>query len=167
MEKSDIKKVIESYKLSVKFEFIPFSKSRNKSEKYKSLNYQATVYYKDREIFVTDYGLGEAFCPSYRPSHKTIDMQKAIDYEIEHGYDYMLRTNKIVPCVVGFFYSISNDAEALNHSGFEDWASCLGYDSDSRSGERIYNACLKIAIALRNAIGDIGLKELQEIYEDY
>lgn len=30
-----------------------------------------------------------------------------------------------------------------------------------------YNACLKIALALRNGLGDEGLKRLQEAAQDY
>lgn len=37
---------------------------------------------------------------------------------------------------------------------FEDWASDLGFDPDSRKAERIYKACERIAVKLRRFLGE-------------
>lgn len=41
-----------------------------------------------------------------------------------------------------------------NSGGFEDWASDLGYDTDSRKAEETYRQCEKIATRLRTFLGD-------------
>jgi hypothetical protein len=61
----------------------------------------------------------------------------------------------------------SRDSEVIDHPNFESWASEIGYDADSRKAESIYRACLEIALKLRSALGDRGLKELREACQDY
>ena len=56
------------------------------------------------------------------------------------------------------------DSDVLNYDCFEDWADCMGMDTDSRKAEDIYNACMKIALKLRQLI---KLSEAQEAFEDF
>jgi len=175
MEKSEIKNVIEALKLSVTFQFIPFSQSRNKAEKMPSLNYKATVLCNGKELFTTDYMSGCAHCPSYKQGKLSIGENNAIKQECETGFKIMkgfdstsyLSENKIIPGIVDFFYCISSDCDVLNYSSFEDWAENFEYETDSRSAEKIYDVCLKQALAMRNAIGETGLTQLQEAFQDY
>jgi len=46
-----------------------------------------------------------------------------------------------------------SDSDVLDRE-FEDWASDLGYDSDSRKAERIYKACLKSSGKLKAFLGE-------------
>jgi hypothetical protein len=55
---------------------------------------------------------------------------------------------------------ISDAANIEQTDGFEDWASGLDYDTDSRQAEKVYNACLKVAADLKRLVGD------EEVYED-
>jgi hypothetical protein len=48
----------------------------------------------------------------------------------------------------------SDSASVENCSGFEDWASDLGYDPDSRKAEKVYRACERQAAKLRNLLGN-------------
>jgi hypothetical protein len=50
--------------------------------------------------------------------------------------------------------SLFLDASAENEGSFENWASSLGYDTDSRSAEKIYNQCLKISKKLNQLLGE-------------
>lgn len=63
--------------------------------------------------------------------------------------------------------SLVLDSSVLDSAGFEDWAAEFGYDTDSRSAEAIYRACLEHALALRAAIGDSGLEALKTALENY
>jgi hypothetical protein len=65
------------------------------------------------------------------------------------------------------FYSLAADSDVLDYPAFEDWASCFGYDTDSRKAEEIYKICLECTIKLRVAIGEGGLMELKAVYQDY
>jgi hypothetical protein len=65
-----------------------------------------------------------------------------------------------IPC------TIIGATECGDYATFEQWASDLGYDSDSRSAAT-YLACLAIGLALRAGIGDSGLATLQAARSDY
>jgi hypothetical protein len=47
------------------------------------------------------------------------------------------------------------------------WADTYGYDKDSRSGEKIYRACLEIGLKLRAMIGDQNITKLRDLFQDY
>ena len=168
MAKPELTEAIESLGITLESTFVPFSQSRNKGEKNRSLNWTVTVKVWGRDVLTTDYGTGIAHAPSYRQTlgAMNVDMAEAIAYETEHG---KTKRGKPIPppdpCDV--VYSLAMDADVLNYSGFEDWASNFGYDTDSRSAEKTYRACLEIALALRNAIGEDGLRQLQEACQDY
>jgi hypothetical protein len=74
---------------------------------------------------------------------------------------------RIDPDVLDVIYSLISDSSVIDHRGFEDWASEFGYDSDSRSAEKIYQSCLQSALALRAAIGEEGLQKLSEAFQDF
>jgi hypothetical protein len=57
------------------------------------------------------------------------------------------------------------DAEAANYHSFEEWASDLGYDTDSRRAERTFEACSKTATDLNQFLGDDLFRELLEELE--
>lgn len=46
-------------------------------------------------------------------------------------------------------------------------AETFGYDPDSRSAEKVYRACMEIALKMRAALGESGLSRLNEIFQDY
>jgi hypothetical protein len=59
------------------------------------------------------------------------------------------------PDVKNVLDCLASDASGYeNASSFEDWASEYGYDTDSRSAERTYNAIAKQSDALRRVMGD-------------
>jgi len=183
MEKSEIKHVLEELKLSVKFTFVPYSQTEGAVKKPAvsdlSINYKAGVYCGEKLIFSTPYRMGVAHCPSYVQKWgkgATVNEHKAITYECEKGFtatDFNMNyggnpTGKaILPDTIDFFYCISSDTDVFYRSGFEDWAENYGYDTDSRKAEKIYNECLKQALALRACIGESGMGMLRGAYEDY
>ena len=174
MEKSEIKTVLESLKLDVKFQFVPFSQSRNAKEKNLSLNYKATILYNGKELFTTDYFMGIAHAPSYKQGKLCVDDSNAIKFEAENGQTFkhgnvisQYIKKPIIPDTVDFFYCIQSDCDVLNYSDFEDFADSFGYDKDSKRAEKIYQTCIKQALKLRNAIGETGLNKLAESYQDY
>jgi len=54
----------------------------------------------------------------------------------------------------------SESSSIENAQGFEDWASELGYDTDSRQAERIYNTCRTQAGKLKRFLGEDLYKQL-------
>ncbi len=56
---------------------------------------------------------------------------------------------------------LGSDANCIdNTNGFEDWASDLGFDKDSRSDEKIYQASLKSDNDLKILLGESGYNAL-------
>lgn len=177
--KEAVTKLLEDNKISFKYKFIPFSQSRNKHQKLKSLNYLVTVLKDNKEALTIDYSMGQAYCPAYKMSMKDkYAKQMIINKQCEEGY-YQLKyivesyltgygaKSSILPDNTDIINSLILDSSVLDYSSFEQWASDFGYDPDSRKGERMYNECLKIALALRNSFGDTLINELKEALQDY
>jgi hypothetical protein len=164
--------------LSIKAEFVPWSKSRNAKEKYKSLNWRVKLLKGERVILETDYSAGEGHCPSYKQSlgrGKSYEHRQMLDFECENGKAARYRESigvvggslPINPDPVDVIHSLVMDAGVIDYARYEDWASEFGYDPDSRKAETTYRACLQHALALREAVGDAGIQELREAGQDY
>lgn len=63
------------------------------------------------------------------------------------------------PAAVDVLDCLQVDAGAAS-STFEDWASDMGYDTDSRQAEGTYRACVVAARRLKHVFGQDGLEEL-------
>lgn len=180
MEKQEIAALIQSFGITYKAVFVPFSQSRNKNEKHFSLNWLVTIERGSQSI-TTDYmqGIGHLAGYSHAAASKLAEYNN-VKHAAESGkWDArhnkagfrttpQLYWNKIpAPELVDVMYSLVMDSDVLNYSGFEDWASNFGYDTDSREAEKTYQACLKIALELRAMIGNSGIEKLQEAFQDY
>ena len=170
--KSRAQALLDELGLTIKSDFVPFSRSRHAKDREKTLNWLVTVLHKGRDVLTTDYSAGIAHAPSYgghgAPLFRrmSVETQKAIDTECETGRD-MKRNMRIEPVDVDVFNSLVQDSDVLNYSSFEDWADECGLDTDSRKAEQMYRACMTTALALRSAIGDANLGRLREAFRDY
>ena len=172
--------------LTIESTFVPFSRSRNKGEKHKSLNWRVTVKCNGRDVLSTDYSAGIAHCPSFGtkppspwPQAVANWVPLATDAECESGfatsrYGFQFghkalqdRKRPILPDTRNVIYSLVMDSSVLDAGGFESWAADLDYDTDSRKAESIYRACLEIALSMRAALGDEGMRKLQDAFQDY
>lgn len=135
---------------------------------------------KGGAILTTDYSAGCAHCPSYKARKGEGDtvQRKCIAWECEHGkparwsdFDggptVRIHSEAILPDLDSVLWSLAMDYGVIDAGGFESWASEYGYDSDSRKAEATYRACLDIAFALRAALGDAAMQELQDAGQDY
>lgn len=176
--KQNIADVIADLGLTIESEFVPFSQSRNKTEKNPSLNWLVTLKRNEREILTTEYMAGMGHCTAYKASKAQLGHQysvprdTALREECETGRPWVpfgraSKTHEHKPKITDFLYSLVRDADALDYSTFENWASNYGYDADSRKAESIYRACLEIALKLRNGIGEEGLAKLRDTFQDY
>ncbi len=174
----------DRFGLTVESVFVPFSKSRHKDEKSKSLNWRVTLKKDGRDIITTDYSAGIGHCPSYKNHNSRIHgcknsllHDRFITHEVEKGTEaqdmptfgaVLGRKNKpILPDAANVVYSLLMDSDAIEHATFEDWADSTGYDSDSRQAEAIYRACLETGLRLRSGLGDTVLSLLRELFQDY
>lgn len=73
----------------------------------------------------------------------------------------------VKPHIAGVLYSLITDAEALQYGTFEEWASCCGYDADSRRAEKIYQACRKNGEKLNKILPTKTINNLAEVLRNY
>jgi hypothetical protein len=176
--------------LTIRAEFVPFSKSRNakprdgQDKPWRSLNWNITLERNGRDVMTTEYSAGEGNCPASKLPATALRRAQytdatarrmAVDHEIETGrearftFGGYLKQNgpQIQPDAPSVIMSLVLDSSVLDAGSFEDWAAEYGYDTDSRSAERTYQACLKTALKLRAAIGEVGLELLRAAGEDF
>lgn len=158
--------------LEVSSEFVPLSRSRNAGKKSPTLNWRVTLTKAGRPVLTTDYSAGSAHAPSYqRPA--TADSAAAVRYECEHGrpdregWVGAKGRGPILPDPVDVLYSLVSDASVLDYPTFEAWAGAWDFDPDSRRAEGIYRECLELALRLRGAVGEEGVRKLAEATEGY
>jgi hypothetical protein len=58
------------------------------------------------------------------------------------------------PSAADVLMSVVSDAAGVEGRTFEEWADDFGIDTDSRKGEKIYNACKAIAPEVRAFLGE-------------
>ena len=155
---------VNSLDLDYKAEFVPMSQSRNADEKYPSglpmptLNWRVTV-----GPITTDYMQGIAHMPGYKYTSRLTVLEH--ETQLQAAEKGRTARGKIpAPSLTDVLYSLVMDSEAIDYPAFKDWADTFGYDSDSRSAEKTYRACLEIALKLRQVI---DLDDAREAFADY
>lgn len=174
--------LVQELGLTMTAEFVPWSRSRSFKANAKltdrNLNWKVTILKAGREILTTDYSAGLAHCPSYKQSwnwQPSVDEAKAIEFETENGrtsrdfgsLGWKVGGKPIEPDLADVLHSLASDCDVLDYSTFEEWAPEFGYDPDSRKAEGIYRECIKLALALRNGLGEPALVRLREAFQDY
>lgn len=183
----DVTKKLEAIGLGMRAAFVPFSRSRNKAESHKSLNWDVTVTLNGRDVLTVPYSAGIGHCPSFNvPVHPSYDRPARMwrdavcGEEAESGvrmtfvswggFRALMNGGKkipILPKLADVMYSLTMDSSVLQYATFEEWAGEYGLDVDSRKAEAVYQDCLKTALALNRALGTQGLAYLVEVFENY
>jgi hypothetical protein len=178
MSAHSLESFVNSLGLTYEAKFIPQSQSRNAGEN-PCLNWKIT-FKKGRQEYITDYMQGIGHLPNY--SHyrsNEIFYDKYVREACESGkWDklchkpehraYFAKLKPLEPPkMLDVLYCIITDCDVINYRGFEDWASCFGYDTDSRKAKKIYNECLKQFLELKNLISLADIEKLQQLFQDY
>jgi hypothetical protein len=164
-------------------EFVPQSKSRNAGEKAPSLNWRVTLR-KNGRTLTTDYMQGCAHIPHYEQRFANLviydaAVRKACETGLsvlragqKNGYDacggdnfWGARAKPIPPpAFVDVLASLVLDSDVIDYPRFDDWAETYGYETDSRTAEKTYRACLEIALQVRQML---DLDAAREAFQDY
>lgn len=170
---------IASLGLTMTAVFVPQSQSRNKGDRTPSLNWRVTIAKAGTSAtLTTDYMQGIGHLPKYTGRERLYPhakMERERD-AAEHGKvcatlmpsGHWYGAKPVPPpTIADVLHCLVSDADAIDYATFEEWADCFGYETDSRSGEATYRACLTIALQLRSMVGDAGLAALREAFQDY
>lgn len=177
---------LREHKLSITSKFVPFSQSRNKDSKHPMLNWKITLLKDGKEVLSTDYSAGYAHCPGDKirlnlgpaSGHYAKQCRDAIvSAECQRGHECRWNESRSVPesitpfkeikpDAVDVFHSLLIDSDVLESGGFEDWASNYGYDTDSRKAEKMFRACIEIALKLQAGIGADVMQKAREAFQD-
>ena len=166
--------------VTLRTEFVPFSKSRNATPKkgenpWRSLNWRVWLQSNGRDVAGPfDYSAGVANCPSYK-QRETYEVQQAVAYEIEQGKAArqspglaMFRPGAAIePKLCDVLSSLALDADVLHAGSFDEWASDIGMDSDSISAKATFDTCVGLSLALVRAFGLEGVQALRQACEGY
>jgi hypothetical protein len=71
------------------------------------------------------------------------------------------------PDIEDVMYSLLSDTSNVDGYSFEEWASDLGMDTDSRKAEKMFKACQDTLLQLRLLFTEKELDDLREVYQDF
>ena len=89
------------------------------------------------------------------------------DYTLTvHEMEENKKTTPNEPTLLDVLYSLVTDSSGVRHGqSFEEWCGEYGYDTDSRSAEKVFDACVD---QWRNLIRlDLDLDAMEILFEDY
>lgn len=162
----DILSTLGAAGITVRIDFVPQSLSRN-AGKEPCVNWRVTFTRRGSAV-PFEYMQGSGHIPwpplGERSLSRTCVMgDDMIRASCESGRRPGLGGKLLeAPDIADVMQSLCLDSDALNYGCFEDWASEFGYDTDSRSAEAIYRACLDTALQLRAMIGAELLATISE-----
>ena len=180
---SKLNRILDNNKISLEFNFVPFSQSRNRDAEHFTLNWRCELKQNDRPIHGFNYSAGVGYIPGDIRHDRVnkIAGDKIVGAICESGrYERHSRhgespswvgvkpwTGVLMPEMTDVLYSLLMDSDVLDYSSFDDWAECLGFDTDSRKAYSIYEECMKTAFALRSAFGEDNMTALSELFSEY
>jgi len=185
--KEKVKQILKDKNVEILCRFVPLSQSRNKDEDRKTLNWRGEIKQNDRTVFEFDYSAGIGHIPGdlhYQRSRtlagdkvitdicETGKIRMPIAYNGDSVHDIKwlgIKTWKgtLQPELLDVLSSLVIDSEVINYSGFDEWAECFGYNTDSIRALNMYKACMETALAMRSAFGSETMEELTELFQEY
>lgn len=191
--KQKIEHLMRENGITISAQFVPFSLSRNANTKWESLNWKcALVNARGNVIVETDYSTGIGHCPANKlklPAFdgwkKTCARDACIAFEIENGFEAICystlggapfarprksRNGKHIPIQpdpVDVLTSLFLDANTIDDcADFTAWCDDLGCNPDSIKDHKMYDECLRMALALRASFGCCVYHQFSELATD-
>lgn len=179
MNETELNTIIEQLGLTYNAQFVP-TKQPAATVPHPQLHWVCTLA-KGAQSMSVPYHQGCAHVIRYQRYHKTTYdkglhdemIRQACETGIVHtnwaqDRTYLHKTIKQPkPKLADILYALVMESDVLNCSGFEDWATNYGYNTDSREAERTYRQYLEQSLQLRNLIGQSKFDELITAFQDY
>ena len=93
-KKAAIKQTLDDMGLSIDAKFVPFSRSRNRGEPHKTLNWAITLMRAGKSVLTCDYSAGVTNCPGYAVKHADPSFR---------GHYYKTASGKVYPGTTSMF----------------------------------------------------------------
>jgi len=154
--------VINELSISMVAKFVPRETPAKESPR---LQWRISLRRNGREFHAVDYSAGCAHSPEYKKNGGRVTLPVVLECETGIVYGTVWRPVP-APDVADVVASILLDASNTDER-FEDWAANYGYDPDSRTAERMFNACRETAAALRRTFTADELAALEAAFIDY
>lgn len=122
---------------------------RTDDDKWEHDAWNVSLTFKDHSYRDIAYRMGTGHSPQPPKSYA----QPERDAFYSRSLDGKRGWQPTPPTAADIISSLLMDVSGLDQ-GFEDWASSLGYDEDSRKAEAIYLACLETLPKLHALLGD-------------
>lgn len=107
-------------------------------------------------------------CPDDKLYHNVYDVKISYDgkkckfkyYDSAHNTNMGIEPTRddILQCII-------NDYNYTMYTDFDSFCGDMGYDSDSRRAEKIYQECLRQSRKLQSVFSEYEIREMQEIIE--
>lgn len=166
--------------LRIDAHFVPYSLAPPQlqdGKRWECFNWTLRVTFNGRTL-TTDYRQGTGCIPDgiknrlsregFHGRH-SVDSRKMMDRLLETGECLAGSPAHLKlppPSAADVLYCLLSDGEAIEHASFEEWAQSCGYDTDSRTAEKMYRDCLDIGLKLKAMFGD-RLASMREAFQDY
>lgn len=178
-EHKELREYIDSLGLVYQATFVPFSASRNAkcNPKINELSINWLISIRSAHSMLTfeySQGIGhlpKGVAPEFNlRGNLSVDAAKAIRNACE-GSKIVVPGKGVksvkTPDILDVMYCLVMDSDVLETSGFEEWASNFGYDTDSRKAKKIYDQCVEQSLKLKAVLGYEKLEKLRELFQDY
>jgi hypothetical protein len=176
-DKTELTGYVNSLGLTYQATFQPTPQPKDKV-KNPQLHWLITLS-KGKQSMSVPYREGVAHVIGYKHHYERMTLDQADEQDkfrktCETGKLYkggvawdIIKGQQPAPDMLDVLHCIVSDADVLNYSSYEEWAPELGYDPDSRAGEKVYQQCIAQSLALKQLIGFAAIEKLRELYQDY
>lgn len=154
--------ILNTLGVDIEATYLPHKTPAGESPK---LRWRVSVRRNGRPFHETDYSAGCAYSPEHQKNRGRVTA--AVVAECETGIVYGTRFTAVPPpSAADVVHCLILDASGTDER-FEEWAASLGYDPDSRTAERVFNACRETAAALRRTFTPAELAQLEDAFSAY
>lgn len=159
-----VQRIMTRENIVMSSEFVPASQT----DRPHAINWRVT-FRSPRSVFSIPYSYGYGVLIGYKTQHGTpTDALAALGNPQATGTYFppdQLRLAPVPvppPALADVLRCILLDSDVRHYESFEEFALNMGYDTDSRSAERVYNDCILNTLRAMACFGSTVLEELEE-----
>jgi hypothetical protein len=131
------------------------------SKPWPHIAYDVTLKRNGRDIWKGPYKLGVGHVKGFRQGQLSM-------LEFQRIAASLAKIQKVAPKLPDVLHSLMMDGSPyFQGASFEEWAGDYGYDTDSRSAEKTYAACMDTGRQMSRAFTAEELAQLQEAAREY